>query len=106
MDGYWTYMMASSSGVLYVGITGRLVNRVWQHKFADLPGFTKRYNVKKLVWCERWPTPEEAIAREKELKGWRREKKVQLLEAANPDWKDLASDWSLGLPSDGSEEKL
>ena len=98
-------MMASNSKALYVGVTGRLTNRVWQHKFGEVPGFTKRYNVTKLVWYEQWSTPDEAIAREKELKGWRREKKVRLLEATNPDWADLALDWSLGLPSEGADEK-
>jgi putative endonuclease len=79
--------------VLYVGITGNLQHRVWQHKNNLAPGFTSRYNLTRLVYCECFIYPDAAIAREKEIKGWRRRKKIKLVESTNPLWDDLAKDW-------------
>jgi putative endonuclease len=94
-DGaFYTYMMASHSGVIYVGVTNNLVVRVAQHKDGLLPGFTQRYCANRLVWYEPHSGIRAAIAREKEIKGWRRMKKVRLIEERNPKWHDL----SLGPP--------
>jgi putative endonuclease len=81
------------SHVLYTGITGNLVRRVWQHKNKTVPGFTARYNLTRLVYFERFVYPDAAIAREKEIKGWRRSKKIKLIESMNPHWNDLAERW-------------
>ena len=87
---FHVYMMASESGVLYLGVTNNLGKRVTQHKLKLVPGFTRKYNVTKMVWFEPHPTIRAAISREKEIKGWRREKKVALIEALNPRWDDLS----------------
>jgi putative endonuclease len=79
--------------VLYAGITGNLPRRVWQHKNKLIPGFTSRYNLSCLVYYERFFYPDAAIDREKEIKGWRRSKKIKLIESMNPRWQDLAKDW-------------
>jgi len=89
------YIMTNGplSAVLYVGTTGDLRKRVWQHKNKLRPGFTSRYNLNRLVYYESFVYPDAAIAREKEIKGWRRSKKISLVEAMNPQWDDLARDW-------------
>jgi putative endonuclease len=79
--------------VLYVGVTGDLRRRVWQHKNKLIPGFTTRYNLSRLVYYERFVYPDAAISRETEIKGWRRSKKIKLIESMNPRWDDLAKDW-------------
>jgi putative endonuclease len=98
--GYCTYIMASRSHTLYVGVTGNLLRRVFRHKWREHDGFTQRYNCDCLVWCERHCDVSKAIAREKELNGWRREKKIALIEAANPTWEDLSRDWYDLEPAD------
>jgi putative endonuclease len=90
---YYTYIMASTSRTLYVGVTGNLIGRVLQHKQKEVPGFTQKYNVDKLVYCEEFLSIEEAILREKQIKGWLRSKKIQLIESLNHDWVDLSQDW-------------
>jgi putative endonuclease len=92
---FFVYIMTNSpkSAVLYTGITGNLPHRVWQHKNKLLPGFTSRYNLTRLVYYERFFYPNAAIDREKEIKGWRRSKKIKLVESMNPRWEDLAKDW-------------
>ena len=90
---YHVYIMASIKGVLYVGVTGFLVSRVLQHKSGQADGFTRRYRVHKLVYYETFQYVNNAIARETEIKKWRREKKVALIDAQNPKWMDLAADW-------------
>lgn len=92
--------MASRSHTLYVGVTGDLRRRVFQHKWREHEGFTARYNCDRLVWFERYSDVHEAIAREKELKGWRREKKIALIGAANPTWEDLSRTWFDCEPAD------
>ncbi len=79
--------------VLYTGVTGNLCRRVWQHKSKLIPGFTSRYNLTCLVYYERFFYPDAAITREKEIKGWRRSKKIKLIESMNPNWDDLAERW-------------
>ncbi len=92
---FYVYIMTNNprSAVLYTGITGDLVRRVWQHQNKFTPGFTSRYNLTRLVYYERFFYPEAAINREKEIKGWRRSKKIQLIESMIPRWEDLAKDW-------------
>ena len=80
---YATYIMASRSHTLYIGVTGNLHKRVYEHKWREHDGFTARYNCDRLVWFERHHEVHNAIAREKELKGWRRERKTALIEEAN-----------------------
>jgi putative endonuclease len=79
-------------GTLYIGMTGNLGHRVWQHRTHALPGFTDRYNLTRLVWLETHSEFLEAIRREKALKRWRRAWKVALVEKGNPAWRDLWSD--------------
>jgi putative endonuclease len=92
---FFVYIMTNSprSAVLYTGITGDLRHRVWQHKNNLIPGFTSRYNLSRLVYYELFYYPDAAIDREKEIKGWRREKKIKLINSMNPRWDDLAKDW-------------
>ena len=92
MPQCYVYIMASRSGVLYTGVTNDLSRRVGEHKEGQNPGFTKRYKVTRLVYYESMPDVNVAIAREKQIKGWRREKRVNLIETTNRAWKDLASE--------------
>jgi putative endonuclease len=84
------YFMTSKSGVLYLGVTSNLPIRVGQHKTKILPGFTKKYNATKLVWFEPHTSIRSAISREKEIKKWRRSKKIALIESLNPERNDLS----------------
>ncbi len=87
------YIMANPRNtVVYVGVTGRFPGRIWEHKQKIVKGFTERYNVTKLVYYEITENPTAAIAREKEIKAWRREKKNRLITTMNPDWRDLYDD--------------
>jgi len=87
---FYVYLMASQKhGTLYLGVTNDLVRRVHEHKSKTLRGFTKRYNVGHLVWFEVYDDPANAITREKELKKWRRDWKIRLIEEENLDWSDL-----------------
>jgi len=97
---YFTYMMASRSHTLYVGVTGNLFKRVFQHKWKDHEGFSAKYNCDRLVWFEDHPNIATAIAREKELKGWRRTRKITLIESMNAVWADLSRDWYDCEPAD------
>ena len=89
---YWVYLLTNRSGTLYVGVTNDLARRTAEHKAKALPGFTSRYHLDRLIYCEEYPTARDAIAREKQLKGWRRSKKVALVNAANPSWRDLLAE--------------
>jgi putative endonuclease len=97
---YFTYVMASRSHTLYIGVTGNLRKRVFQHKWKEHEGFTANYNCDRLVWFEAYQDISKAIAREKELKGWRRAKKITLIESINPAWVDLSRDWYDCEPAD------
>jgi putative endonuclease len=92
---FFVYIMTNRprSHVLYAGITNDLVRRAWQHKNKVNAGFTNRYNLTRLVYFETFFYPDAAIAREKEIKGWRRSKKIKLIESTNPHWNDLAEGW-------------
>jgi putative endonuclease len=86
---YYVYLLASRKhGTLYVGVTSDLVRRVYEHKTKAVPGFTSKYGVDRLVWYECYDDPVSAITREKELKKWRRDWKISLIEEDNPDWTD------------------
>ena len=88
------YILASGrNGTLYTGVTSALVTRVSQHKHGVFEGFSKTYGCKTLVWYEPHPTMLEAIAREKQIKRWRRAWKLALIEAENPQWRDLSDEW-------------
>ena len=89
---YYVYIMTNRSKTLYVGITSELVRRVYEHKQKLLEGFTKKYNITKLVYFENTTDVMVAISREKQIKGWLRRKKIVLIESVNPSWKDLSED--------------
>jgi putative endonuclease len=92
---FYVYIMTnrSRSHVLYTGVTGNLARRVFEHKNKLVPGFATRYNLTRLAYCECFALPDCAIDREKEIKGWRRSKKIRLIESVNPHWDDLAEQW-------------
>jgi len=93
MKQYFVYIMTSASGTLYTGMTNNLERRVFEHKHKLSPGFTQKYNVNRLVYFETFSQVQDAIAREKEIKGWIRKKKVVLIESVNPTWVDLSEEW-------------
>jgi putative endonuclease len=93
MKQYYVYIMASSSGTLYIGVTNDLEHRVDQHKRKLIEGFTKKYNVSRLVHYEETNDVHDAISREKQIKRWRRSKKLELIESSNPTWADLSEGW-------------
>ena len=93
MHLYYVYIMASRAKTLYVGVTSDLERRVFEHKQGLTGGFTGRYKITKLVYHETTSDIRTAIEREKQLKAWRRSKKVALVELVNPEWKDLALRW-------------
>lgn len=93
MNDYYIYMLTNKTNkVLYTGITNNLERRLFEHRSGTIPGFTKKYNLTKLVYYESSSDVKAAIAREKQIKGWLREKKKALIETINPEWKDLASE--------------
>ena len=89
---YYVYILTNKSGTLYTGVTNNLVRRVFEHKNQMVDGFTKRYNLKYLVYYEVTDDVYAAIAREKQIKGWLRAKKLQLIHSMNPMWKDLSEE--------------
>jgi putative endonuclease len=93
MDRYFVYIMSNRSRTLYVGVTNDLARRVYEHKHKLNPGFTSRYNLTRLVYFEETPSIRSAIAREKQLKGWLRERKLELVRGVNPGWRDLSEGW-------------
>jgi putative endonuclease len=105
---YYVYILSSKGRVLYVGMTGFLTARILQHKTRKTAGFTRRYHVDRLVYWEVFQYENNAIARETEIKAWRREKKVALIEANNPPWNDLAASWGQSAcmrPADSSRDE-
>jgi len=89
---FYVYILAGESAVLYTGMTNNLGRRVREHRKKEIPGFTKDYNVTKLVWFEAHGTAGSAIAREKQIKGWARAKRVTLVQEGNPHWRDLSGE--------------
>ena len=94
MKQYYVYIMTNRSGTLYIGVTNNLERRVCEHKQKLVPGFTSRYNINRLVYFETTSNINSAIAREKQIKGWLRSKKLALIETTNPQWRDLSEDWA------------
>ena len=93
MRQYYVYIMTNRARTLYTGVTNNLYRRVYEHKNKLIGGFTKKYNITKLVWYEVTSEITSAIAREKQIKGWLRKKKIALIESMNPEWKDLSKEW-------------
>jgi putative endonuclease len=89
---YHVYIMASASRRLYIGVTGNLARRVHQHRTGQFEGFSKKYQMKRSVYVEATSEIQTAIQREKQIKGWLRARKIQLIEAFNPEWRDLGVD--------------
>jgi putative endonuclease len=97
---YSTYIVASRSRTLYIGVTGDLQRRVFQHKWKEFEGFSARYNCDRLIWFEHYQEVGLAIARETQLKKWSRAKKIVLIERMNPGWADLSRNWYDCEPAD------
>jgi len=93
MEQYYVYIMTNKSKTLYTGITDNLERRVYEHKKKLFEGFTKRYNITKLVYYEVTSDVSAAIEKGKQIKGWLRRKKITLIEAMNPQWTDLSEGW-------------
>ena len=89
MNKYYVYILTNRSGTLYVGVTNNLERRIQEHKNKIMEGFTQRYNIDRLIYFEDTDDINAALAREKQIKGWRREKKIMLIKSFNPEWKDL-----------------
>lgn len=93
MKQYFVYVMASKTKTVYIGVTNNLKRRVYEHKQKLVDGFTKKYNITRLVYYEEFGDSYSAIQREKKLKGWIRKKKIALIESINPEWRDLSEGW-------------
>jgi len=101
---FYVYILASrSNGTLYIGVTSDLIKRVWEHKKKLVEGFTEKYGVDKLVYYEQFQEAADAIQREKRLKKYNRQWKLNLIEKANQDWKDLYDDLITGFPGQAVE---
>lgn len=87
---FWVYIITNKSNTLYTGITNNLPRRIFEHKNKLVDGFTKQYNIDKLIYCQEFQTPEEAIAAEKKIKGWSRKKKMELIKTFNPSFKEIS----------------
>ena len=98
MKRYYVYIVASKSRAIYVGMTGFLMSRILQHKAGEGGTFTSKYHINRLVYYEVFEHVETAICRETEIKKWRGEKKVALIEKKNPTWEDFAADWGKQFP--------
>src|SRR5450755_301095 len=90
---YFAYIVSSRSGTLYIGMTNNIYRRALEHKSGEIEGFSSKYHCARMVYYESFDDVQMAIAREKQLKGWRRSKKIVLIEAVNPHWLDLARNW-------------
>ena len=99
MKTYHVYIMAGTSRVLYIGVTGDLLRRAKEHKEMRIPGFTARYRVTELVYFEAFGDIRNAIAREKQIKGWLRVKKIALIESFNPTWRDITAELQSHTPN-------
>lgn len=93
MKTMFVYILTNHSRTLYIGVTNNLERRMTEHKSKCVPGFTKKYNITQLVYYEETSDTRAAIEREKQLKGWLRKKKIELIEQNNPEWKNLAANW-------------
>ncbi len=93
MKEYFVYIMTNRSGTLYIGVTNNLQRRIYEHKRKLVLGFTSKYNINRLIYFEATSDILEAISREKQLKGWARKKKLDLIRTTNPTFADLSEDW-------------
>jgi putative endonuclease len=93
LNQYYVYILTNRSRTLYTGVTNNLVRRVYEHKQKLVRGFTEKYNIHQLVFYEETSDVNAAIAREKQIKGWTRAKKIALIESMNPEWRDLSNGW-------------
>ena len=93
MNQYYVYILTNGARTLYIGVTNDLTRRVYEHQHKLVDGFTKKYNITMLVHYEVTTDVESAISREKQLKGWRRSKKIDLVTSSNPTWVDLSLGW-------------
>jgi putative endonuclease len=93
MAQYYVYILANNGKMLYTGVTNNLERRVFEHKNHIIEGYTKKYHITKLVYYDETNDVNEAIIREKQIKGWLRKKKIALIESLNPNWQDLSKDW-------------
>jgi putative endonuclease len=98
MKKYFVYIMTNHARTLYAGVTNDLPRRIYEHRQKLVPGFTSKYNITRLVYFECYSDPLTAIQREKQIKGWTRNKKLVLIEAANPGWSDLGESLAPGEP--------
>jgi putative endonuclease len=94
MKQYYVYILTNDSKTLYIGVTNNLQRRIYEHKNKLIEGFTKKYNLTKLVYFETMKDIESAIRREKQLKNWYRQWKINLIESINKDWRDLSEEWA------------
>ena len=102
---YWTYIVASLSGTLYIGMTNNIERRMREHKSGEFEGFASEYRCNRLVYLEGFDDVRNAIDREKQLKGWRRSKKIALIQSRNPRWEDLAEKWGWQMAFAGESIK-
>jgi len=102
MGSYYVYIMMSRSDTLYTGVTNDLKRRAYEHKQKLLDGFTKKYNIDMLAYFVETDDVGAAIRREKQIKAWRRSKKIALIESVNPEWRDLSEGWFTSPPPDSS----
>lgn len=93
MKHYYVYVLSNQSRTLYTGVTNNLERRIFEHKHHLVEGFTSKYNITRLVYFEETSDVYTAIAREKQIKGWMRAKKLALIESTNPEWRDLSEAW-------------
>ena len=93
MSEYYVYIMTNKSGTLYTGVTNNIQRRVFEHKNRLVEGFSKKYNITRLVYYEVTTDIRAAIDREKQIKGWLRAKKIALIKSVNPNWRDLSEEW-------------
>ena len=91
---YYVYILSNKRGTLYVGMTNDLDRRLYEHKSKTIPSFTSKYNIDRLLYFEAFPNPNDAIIAEKRIKGWKRERKIELIKTMNPTMKDLSEEWT------------
>jgi putative endonuclease len=102
---YFVYIVSSRSGTLYIGMTNNIYRRAFEHKQGQIEGFSSKYHCDRMVYYESFDDVHKAIAREKQLKGWRRSKKIALIESKNPRWEDLAQKWGAPMLFAGESMK-
>jgi putative endonuclease len=106
MRSYFVYILTNRSKTLYTGVTNNLVRRVIEHRSKGVLGFTAKYNITQLVYFEETASVEEAITREKQIKGWLRSKKLELIESFNPDWEDIGAEWDGAVAEEEGDSSL